>query len=188
MRLKKLLKTSLCAVFLMFMFTGCGSEDGSTGLKTGPTVTPIPTKATEPVAEHEFNYSDEEVNEVLDAVYHRALLVSPEYDFEITDEMITENLTKHDDGTSEVYVYDKSDNMLAVLMYDKDKNLYRAHINNYEGNVLISGQVYIDGVLAEYFETEDGTGSFRVDAEISEGAYHLSCISSKGEIQKIYCD
>lgn len=199
-RVKKYVVLLLSALLLAASAVGCGGTPEESELKTGPTVTPIPDTATEDAANqerYEFGYSDAEVEEVLSAVRLRAAEASREYDFKITDEMITDELAKHDDGSSEVYVYDKDDNLLAVLMYDKDRELERAHINNYEGGVLISGRVYIDGILSEYFETAEGTGKFRVDAELKyeeeangEGGDTVSCrlsyVTEKGVVYREY--
>lgn len=171
----------LCAFFL----TACGGTDTASGLKTGPTVTPIPDKATESEAEPEFNYTDEEVDAVLNSVLSCLETISIDYDFEITDEMICDEVYTHEDKSSEQYVYDENDNMLAVLMYDADGNIYRAHINYYEGNTLTGGSVYLDGKLSSYFMTEAGTGAFRVDVEIKENnKMILSYVSEGGVIEK----
>ena len=170
----------LLGVLVTCVLTGCKSNE-STGLKVGPTVTPMPEKATGDVSDFVFDYTDEEVEQVVLNVYENVKNLNKEYDFEITDDMVCENLTEHSDGTSEVYVYDNEDNMLAILMYDGEKHLYKAFVNEYENSRQVSGCEYSDGKLVRYYETAEGTGAFRVEAEIMEdGSYKLSYTSEDG--------
>lgn len=178
---KKILFTLL--VFTMCVLTGCGKKE-DTGLKVGPTVTPRPENATGSDADYDFEYSEDEVNRVLEGVAANIRLKGTEYDFEITDEMVCE-MSDHTDGSSEVYVYDKGENMLAVLMYDKEKHLTQAFVNTFENSKQISGCEYKDGSLVKYYETAEGTGSFHVNAEyVSEGKWKLSYTGSKGLVYK----
>lgn len=177
MKIKALLIILLLVACLL---VGCG-DNSQSGLKVGPTVTPMPEKATEDDAGYIFEYTDEEVEEVLARVLENVKALSKDYNFEITDDMVCEELTEHADKSSEVYVYDKQDNMLAVLMYDSSKHLYRAFVNEYENNKQINGCEYIEGELVRYYETADGTGKFHVEAEIEEdGGYKLSYTTEDG--------
>ncbi|MGN0165736.1 MAG: hypothetical protein ACI39R_06100 [Lachnospiraceae bacterium] len=183
MKLKALLITMLLGAGVL---TACGNQENGSGLKVGPTVTPVPEKATEADAKIEFNYSDEEIKEVIEAVMQNFRETGTEYDFETTDTM-TEDLTKHDDGSSEIFVYDENDNMLAILMYNKENHLYRAHVNYYENGVQIGGVVYVENQLTDYFETEAGTGKFRVEIECNdEGGYTLSYVTDSGIVYRQY--
>lgn len=175
-------KRLLIFLFVISVLTGCGKGADPSELKSGPTVTPMPDKATENSAEYSFDYTDEEVDEVLRSVLARAKLVSREYAFEITENMRCDDLVKHEDKTSEVYVYDEQDNMIAVLMYNENKEIYRAYINTFEKHEQISGCVYEEGRLTSYFETEAGTGEFRVEVEFAEDGYRLSYVGGSGEV------
>lgn len=168
-RCNKFSGRQLCIVMVLsaFAMSGCGS-DYQGGLRTGPTITPAPSIATESEADtYSLNMSDEEIEEVLVGVKERALEQEVSYNFEITDDMTAEK-SEHDDGSSEVFVYDSDDNMLAILVY-QDRALTRADIDNYENGVAVSGCIYEDDILTTYYETAELNGSFRVEVHFRDG-------------------
>lgn len=174
--MKRLLITVLLGATVL---TGCSSEKDSSGLKTGPTVTPMPPKATEEQAIPEFDFTFEEIEDTIHLAIEEYKMLDTEYSFEITEEMTSE-MSKHDDGYSEVYVYDKSDLMLAVLMYDDTKHLYRAELTEYENGVVARGITYEEGILSGYFVTAEGNGSFRVEIKRLETGYEISYVDADG--------
>lgn len=178
----KIRKTAAASLLGICILTGCGKEADPLELKSGPTVTPITDKATESGAEYSFDYTEEEVEEVLHSVLENAKLLSREYDFEITEDMTCDEPVLHEDKTGEVYVYDAEDNMIAVLMYNADKQLYRAYLNAFEDGEQVSGCVYEEGCLTNYFETEAGTGKFRVEVDFSEDGFRLSYVDGSGTV------
>ena len=174
--MKRFLMTVLMAVFLM---TACGTEKDGSGLKTGPTVTPMPPKATEEDATIEFDFTAEEIETTINLAIAEYKKHDVEYSFEISDEMTSE-ITKHDDGYSEVYVYDKDDLMLAVLMYDETKHLYRAELTEYKNGVVVCGTTYEEGILSAMYVTEAGNNSFRVEIKSNDKGYETSYVDKQG--------
>lgn len=151
------------------ILTGCASDKNDSGLKTGPTVTPIPPKATEEEASLKFDFTQEEIDNTIDSALDAFKLRDVEFAFDVTEEMTTE-LSKHNDGYSEVYVYDESDLMIAVLMYDETKHLYRAELTEYKNGIVTGGTTYEEGILSSLYITAEENGSFRIEVKrISEG-------------------
>ncbi len=145
-------------IIMSSMLIGCGDEYEG-GIRIGATITPAPTAT--PEVEYNLEMTDEEIKEVLKGVAGRAEEISKIYDFCVTDEMTVEK-SMHDDDSSEIFVYDKDDNLTAVLIYE-EYTLVQANIDNYLENIPVSGCVYKNSVLSSYYETAELNGYFRVE-------------------------
>lgn len=145
-------------IMMSSMLIGCGDEYEG-GIRVGATITPAPTAT--PEAEYNLDMTDDEIKEVLKGVAERAAKISKTYDFYVTDEMTVEK-SVHDDDSSEIFVYDQNDNLIAVLIYE-EYTLIQANLDNYLENAQVSGCVYKNSILSSYYETAELNGYFRVE-------------------------
>ena len=178
MKNKKL--QALIILSLALVFVSCGSSTHV--LRTGPTITPVPEKASSGEAVQTTQPGEEEIKELINAAAERMREAFPfEKEFALSDDMNSE-LIKYDDGSSDVVVCDERDRETARIMYDKNHKLEKQIYNIYEDGELVMGAKYEDTSLASYFETAEKNGKIYVELVVSEQKITARIADSGGNI------
>ena len=160
----------------------CGSTTHV--LRTGPTITPAPEKASNGEAVWMSQLGEEETKELLNAAADRMREAFPfEKEFALSDDMNSE-LIKYDDGSSDVVVYDERDRETARIMYDKNHKLEKQIYNIYEDGELVMGARYEGTSLASYFETAEKNGKIYVELVVSGTKITARIADSGGNISE----